>query len=88
MKTFLKYEPEVSAADPLMRCDDCKKVVAKEYIAMKGNCNHCGNRRFKTISKMEEADLLGLRSGEYPLGIAQYEVDPAFLNLFTPEVAE
>ena len=78
----LKYNSSDSAADPLMKCDDCKKFVAKEYIIINGGCNHCGNRRVKTIMTMESKDIEALKAGTYPLGIGEYVVDPAFFELF------
>jgi len=79
---FLKYEPEDSASDPLMRCDDCKGIVAKLYIMKNGGCNHCGNRRFKSIQKIDSEDIAMLESGAYDLGIKDYHVDPSFIALF------
>ena len=83
---FLKYEPSDSASDPLLKCDDCKKIVAKHYIMKNGGCNHCGNRRFKSIQKIEESDIELLKTGQYNLGISEYQVDPEFIALFGLEL--
>lgn len=88
MTTFLKYEPAISAADPILRCDDCKKITAKLFISQKGCCFHCGNRRFKTISTMEKEDIDALKAGTYPLGVKDYEMDPDFFASFTEEVSD
>ena len=68
--------------DPIVRCVGCTKLVHRTWIAVKGGCNHCGNRRFQSISGMSEEEHTQLQEGSYPFGIKEYTIDPEFFNIF------
>ncbi len=71
--------------DPILRCDACNKLVHRKWIAHHAGCNHCGNRRFRNVRGMNEAEELNpLRAGTYDLGLADYEIDPEWFDLFEP----
>lgn len=68
--------------DPLVRCYACAKLVAVEFIRNHAGCNHCGNKRFNFLYLINEDEMKALRDQSYDLGISDYQVPPAFLDIF------
>lgn len=68
-------------SDPLVRCDNCAKLVLVQFVNKHSGCNHCGNKRFQQLYSMNGEELNALRDQEYDLGM-KYEIDPEFLAIF------
>lgn len=59
--------------EPVLRCDSCNKLVAKNAITKLGLCNHCGNKRFRAIDVISDLELLQIK---------KLDGAEAFLRLF------
>lgn len=68
--------------DPVVRCDQCNDLTHRKFITMHGGCVHCGNKRFKSIAALKEAEMQGLKDATLKIGMKTYEIDPAYLALF------
>lgn len=68
--------------DPLLRCDGCSKIVHRDWVSQNGGCNHCGNRRIKSLHGFQDEELNDLKAGTYKLGLKEYSIDPEFFELF------
>ncbi len=73
--------------DPVVRCDDCNKLVHRTYIHKRGCCNHCGNRRVKNLQMFRGEEWESVKDGTYDFGVKDYKIDEEFLILFE-EVAD
>lgn len=62
------YNAMNRGSDFLLRCVDCKRLVTRAEIAKDGCCvgtveRACGNRRFKEITTLNEAEMAALVAG-------------------------
>lgn len=82
MEPLHEYDtPHLS--DPLVRCDNCARLVAVKFINKHAGCNHCGNKRFQMLYLINDEEMNKLRLGEYDLGIKDYKVPISYLDIFT-----
>lgn len=65
--------------DILLRCSDCNKLVSIGYIHVYGGCNHCGNKRLKSIMALTPEEHAALKDGTYDLNMKDYKVDAEWL---------
>ena len=68
--------------DPVLRCDSCSKLVHRKFITVYAGCNHCGNKRFRSINGLSSEEHRTLKDGTYKLNLDNYKIDPDYLNLF------
>jgi len=68
--------------DPILRCDDCGRLVHRVYIRKRGCCNNCGNRRFKNLQLIREEEWDSIKNKTYDFGVKEWNIDKAFLALF------
>ena len=59
--------------EPVLRCDSCNKIVIKNAITTLGLCNHCGNKRFRSVDVISELELIQIK---------KLDGAEAFLELF------
>lgn len=59
--------------EPILRCDSCNKIVVMRTIRDLGLCNHCGNKRFRSVDVISELELMQ---------IEKLDGADAFLELF------
>jgi hypothetical protein len=75
-----KYDTR-ELTDPLLRCDNCAKLVHRAFIEQHAGCNNCGNKRFNFLYSVNGEELEALKDGSYDLGM-EYTIDPEFLAIF------
>ena len=46
----------MSKLDPALRCDSCQKLERSVVLKKIGCCQHCGNRRFRSITTINEKE--------------------------------
>ena len=68
--------------DYLLRCKDCNHLVPFVTIQKHGTCigtseKACGNKRFKEITELSEAEMANIRSG-----VIDFEDRELFLEEF------
>ena len=61
--------------DPVVRCNECQKLLRREELAKIGNCKLCGSKSVK--------EVLTFNSREQKL-MRKWGVDEDFLALFEP----
>ena len=59
---------DFDTTDILLRCDSCSRLVSVKRINKLGSCNHCGNRRFRTVTMLTPKEHKYLTKGIYQLG--------------------
>ena len=71
----LNYNPkaQVPFSDPVVTCDSCQELVQRETIKKVGACSACGNRRFRNVLVLNEANMAKCK---------EWGIDPDFLALF------
>ena len=65
--------------DPIVRCNQCSKLVHTGFIAEHGGCHECGNRRFKNVTGISGEEMKQLRAGRFDFGGA-FEVPDEYLD--------
>ena len=75
-----KYDTR-ELTDPLLRCDNCAKLVHRAFIEQHAGCNNCGNKRFNFLYSVNGEELSALKEGTYDLGM-KYDIDPEYLAIF------
>ena len=68
--------------DPLVRCDNCAKLVLVAFIQRHAGCNSCGNKRFNFTHSITSEEKTALEKQEYDLGVVEYEIPPDYLDIF------
>lgn len=68
--------------DPIVRCHSCSNLVHRKFIGAYAGCNHCGNKRFRNVSGLNEDEYMALNNGTYDFGLKEYKIDSEFLNQF------
>ena len=78
----MKYDgPDFN--DPIVRCDQCVKIVHRAFLEKHGGCCHCGNKRVRNVQGMDLDEYKKLEAGTLVIGIEQpYKIDPEYLALF------
>ena len=66
--------------DPIVRCYSCSKLVHRAFIAVHAGCNHCGNKRFRNVTGMNDKEYNALKNATYDFGLKEYKIDPDNLN--------
>ena len=82
---MIDYENSDIFVDPLLRCEDCTKLVHINFIVKQGGCSHCGNRRFKNVQGFKGDEWKLIKKGKFDFGLKKkewYPIDPDFLKLF------
>lgn len=67
------YSDDGPFGEPVVRCNECRKVLLVEKLLETGSCKHCGCRKVCKVKSLNDDDL--------PL-IRLWDVDPAWLALF------
>ena len=60
-------------AEPVVRCNECRKVLLMEKLLETGSCKHCGCRKVCKVKSLNDEDLRLVR---------QWDVDSEWLALF------
>jgi len=68
--------------DPIVRCEGCAKLVHRKYISKIGGCNHCGNKRFKSLRGLTGDEFKAISEGTYDFSMKSYTIDPDYLEMF------
>lgn len=71
-----------SFSDPILRCVDCGKLVAKESLRKIGKCRNCGCRRVRSVDLFTEDEWKAIKAGEYEFGAGIKELPEEFLAQF------
>lgn len=77
-----KYDGGGAMIDPLVRCDNCAKLVAVAFIHEHAGCNHCGNKRFNFLYLINEEEMTAIREGSYDFGLGDFVLDDEYLAIF------
>ena len=56
-----KYSDDGPFIDPVVRCTECSKIVYRTAIKKIGKCPHCGNRRVRKVSTLNEIEMKELQ---------------------------
>jgi len=84
-KPLHKYDtPDLT--DPLVRCDNCSKLVLLKFITRHAGCNNCGNKRYNLVQGITSEEKIHLEQQTYDLGM-EYDIDPEYLAIFQPVAA-
>jgi hypothetical protein len=70
----IDYGKDAPFADPVMRCDACKKVIRTAAVHQQGGCPLCGNRRV--------GNVMAFNLREYLLMRVVWRIDKSFLARF------
>ena len=70
-----KYGKDMAFSDPVLRCDNCNKLILKLDLSKNVVCLNCGNRKMR--------NLMGFGLFEYLKMRFWWKIDPDFLKIFT-----
>lgn len=68
----MQYSKDGPFTDPVVRCDDCHRMLFVSDLRINGSCN-CGNRRVKNVLSVGFWELVKLKSRK---------IDKEFVKLF------
>ena len=67
------YSDDGPFTEPVVRCNECRKVLMMEKLLETGSCKYCGCRKVAKVKSLNDEDLRLVRL---------WGVDPEWLALF------
>lgn len=67
------YSDDGPFNEPVVRCNECRKLLLLENLLKVGSCKYCGCRKVAKVKSLNDEDLRMVRS---------WAVDPEWLALF------